>query len=79
MSQTQYHSLLGSILKQRHALATLRAKLEERRERTCFKCKRFGHLACNCRSNKEEEKRRQPQNKYEVLCHITENNNLIGG
>jgi len=67
------------MLKQRCALVTLRTKLEERRERTCFKYKRFGHLACNCRSNKEEEKRGQSQNKYEVLASRVMNCGDSGG
>jgi len=32
-------------------------------------CKRFGHLACNCRNKKQEEKGKPiPQNKFEVTA-----------
>jgi len=34
----------------------------------CQCCKKFGHLVCNCRNKKEEEKREViPPNKFEVL------------
>jgi len=52
---------------QKHALTILRAKLEGKTGRECFKCGRFGHLTCNCRNEKIKEKREKPQNKYKVL------------
>jgi len=49
-------------------LTKLREELEGRKGKMCGSCKRFGHLACNCRNKKEGEKRAViPQNKFEVL------------
>jgi len=47
---------MSNLLKEKHALASLRAKLEGKRERECWNCKGFGHLAQNCRKQKEEER-----------------------
>jgi len=68
MSQEQYNILLSNLLREKCALAKLREELEGRKGKLCRSCKRFRHLAQNCR-NKEEEKRGTtvPQNKYEVL------------
>jgi len=56
------------MLNQKHTLAKLRAELEERKGKRCFSCKRFGHLACNCRNKGEKGKRTLvPQNRFEVL------------
>jgi len=68
MSQEQYNLLLSNLLREKRALAKLREDLEGRKGKLCQCCKKFGHLARNCR-NKEEEKRGTtvPQNKYEVL------------
>jgi len=68
MSQTQYKQLISNLLNKKHALAKLRAELEERRGKLCQCCEGFGHLAQNCRSKKEEEERTIiPQNKFEIL------------
>jgi len=68
MSLLQYNSLMSSMLNQKCALAKLRAELEGRQGKLCYKCKKFGHLACNCRNKKEEGKRTSvPQNRFEVL------------
>jgi len=68
MSLQQYNSLMSNLLKQKHALTSLRAKLEGKKEQECWSCKGFRHLARNCRNKKEKEKRRTtPQNKFEVL------------
>jgi len=79
MSQTQYNALMSNLLNQKHALAKLRAELEERRGRVCRCCKGFGHLAQNCRNRDGEEKRGTvSQNKFEVLssrvmqCNVRE-------
>jgi len=45
------------MLNQKHVLAKLRAELEERRGKMCFECKKFRHLAHNCRNKRKEEKR----------------------
>jgi len=58
MSLEQYNSLIGSMLNQWHALAKLRAEIEEREERVCWRCRKFGHLAHNCRNREQEEKGR---------------------
>jgi len=68
MSLQQYNSLISNLLKQKHALTSLRAKLEGKKKRECWSCKRFGHLAQNYRNKEGKEKRgTTPQNKFEVL------------
>ena len=69
MSLEQYNSLMSGMLNQRHALAKLRVEIKGKGERTCWGCKRFGHLACNCRNRKEETKGKPiSQNKFEVIA-----------
>jgi len=59
---------MSNLLKQKHALVSLRAKLEGKKEQEYWNCKEFGHLARNCRNKKEKEERgTAPQNKFEVL------------
>jgi len=68
MSLEQYNSILSSMLKQKQSLARLREELEERKRKLCFSCKKFRHLAQNCRNRGEEEKGKIiSQNKFEVL------------
>ena len=68
MSQTQYKSLMSNLLNEKRALAKLRAELEGRKRKLCWCCKKFGHLARNCRNKKEEGKEATtPQNKFEIL------------
>jgi len=68
MSQTQYDLLISNLLKEKHALTKLRAELEGRWGKMCFKCKKFGHLACNCRNKRKGEKRTLvSQNRFEAL------------
>jgi len=68
MSQTQYNSLISSLLNEKCALAKLRAELERRRGKLCRHCKGFGHLARNCRKERKEEKEVvKPQNKFKIL------------
>jgi len=68
MSQEQYHTLLSNLLNKKRALAKLRAELEGRKGKLCRCCKKFGHLARNCRNRKGEEKGNvAPQNKFEIL------------
>jgi len=43
MSQQQYQSVMSNLLKEKYALASLRAKLEEKREREYWKCRGFGY------------------------------------
>ena len=69
MSQQQYNNLLNNILKEKQAFTSLRAQLEERRERECWSYRKFRYLAHNCKTKKEErkEKEEKPQNRYEIL------------
>jgi len=56
------------MLNQWHTLAKLRAEIEGREGRVCWRCRKFGHLACNCRNKKEEEKGKPIlQNRFEVI------------
>jgi len=68
MSQTQYDLLMGNLLKEKHALAKLRAKLEGRQKKLCYGYKKFGHLAHNYRNRRKGEKKTLIlQNRFEVL------------
>ena len=68
MSQEQYNNLLSSLLKEKRALAKLRVELEGRKGKLCKSCKKFGHLARNCRNRKGEKRGVEiPQNKFKVL------------
>jgi len=68
MSQEQYNALLSNLLREKRALAKLRVELEGRKGKLCQSCRRFGHLAQNCRNRKEEEKgAERPRNKFEIL------------
>ena len=68
MSQSQYNSLMSSLLNQKCAFAKLRAKLEGERKRMYQCCKKFRYLAHNCRNKKKEVKGKQiSQNKFEVI------------
>jgi len=67
MSLDQYNKLMSNMLNERRALAKLRAELEGREGKLCRQCEKFGHLARNCRSGKEQRKRKVAENKFEVL------------
>ena len=69
MSQFQYNSLMSGLFNQKYTFAKLRTELEERKERICQCCKKFGHLVHNCR-NKKKEMKEKPilQNKFEVIA-----------
>ena len=68
MSLEQHNSLMGSMLNQQRALAKLKAEIEEREGRVCWRCRKFGHLAYNCRNREQEEKERSTlQNRFKVL------------
>jgi len=59
---------MSNLLNKKRALAKLRAELEGRKGKLCRCCKRFGHLARNCRNKRREEEGTViPQNKFEVL------------
>jgi len=59
---------MSSMFNQKHILTKLRAELEERKGKTYFNCKRFRHLAQNCRNRvKGEKEKTVPQNKFEIL------------
>jgi len=59
---------MSGLLNQKHALAKLRVELERRKEKMCWYCRKFGHLAYNCR-NKRGEIKGKPisQNKFEII------------
>jgi len=46
------------MLNQRHALAKLRAEIEEREGRVYWGYRKFGYLAYNCRNREQEKKER---------------------
>jgi len=56
------------MLKQKQSLARLRKELEGRKKKLCFSCKKFRHLAQNCRNRGGEEMGKAiSQNKFEML------------
>jgi len=47
----------------------IRGEIEGREGRVYWGYRKFGHLACNCRNKKEEEKGKPiPQNRFEVIA-----------
>jgi len=59
---------MSNLLKKKHALAKLRAKLKGRWGKMCFEYKKFGHLACNCKNKRKGEKRTLvSQNRFKAL------------
>jgi len=64
----QYNLLISNLLKEKCALTKLREELEGRKKKLCKGCKKFGHLVCNYRNRKKEERgAATPQNQFEVL------------
>jgi len=47
---------MSNLLKEKHTFAKLREELEGRKGKLYRSCKGFGHLACNYRNKREEEK-----------------------
>jgi len=47
---------MSNLLNKKHALTKVRAELEGRKGKICWCCKRFRHLAQNCRNKRGEEK-----------------------
>jgi len=59
---------MSNLLREKHSLAKLREELEGRKGKLYRCCKRFRHLAHNCRKKEEGKKGTiVPQNKFEVL------------
>ena len=59
---------MSGMLNQQCTLAKLRTEIEEREERVCWGCRRFGHLACNYRNIKEAKGKPVPQNRFGVIA-----------
>jgi len=47
---------MSAMLKERHALTKLRVELEGRERKLCRYCRKFRHLAHNCRNERREKK-----------------------
>jgi len=63
------HDVSNTIQLSHEQFAQPKAELEGRRERICWCCRRFGHLAHNCRNKSEEEKGKSIlQNRFEVIA-----------
>jgi len=59
---------MSNFLREKCSLAKLREELEGRKGKLCRYCKKFRHLARNCRSKREGEKGEvTPVNKFEML------------
>ena len=67
MSLEVYNQLMSDMLNQRQALTKLRAELKGREGKLCRQCGKFGHLAQNYRSRKEQKERRVAGNKFDVI------------
>ena len=60
---------MSRILNQWHTFVKLKAKIEKREKRKCWKCGESGYLACNCRNKKMKMKRKLiSQNKFEIIA-----------
>ena len=59
---------MSNLLKEKHTLTLLRAKLEGKQEREYWKRKGFRHQAQHCRREEKEKGKLIPQNKFEVLA-----------
>ena len=68
MSLEEYNNILSKMLNTRRTLAKMKSELEGREGRKCWECKRFGHLAKNCRNKggRVEEKEKLT-NRFETL------------
>jgi len=69
---------MSGMLNQQRTLAKLRAEIEEREERVCWGCRRFGYLAYNYRNTKEAKGKPVLQNRFEmtvsrvIQCRVRE-------
>jgi len=68
MSLEEYNDILSKMLNTWRTLTKMKSELEGREGRKCWECKRFGHLAKNCRNKggRVEEKKRST-NRFETL------------
>jgi len=61
---------MSGMLNQQYTLIKLRAEIEGRKRRVCWRCKRFRYLACNYRNKNVKEKEKPiSQNKFEVIAN----------
>jgi len=60
---------MSNLLKEKHALTSLRAKLEGKQARVCWKYRGFRHQAQHCRRREEKKGKLIPQNKFEILAN----------
>jgi len=68
MSLEEYNDILSKMLNTRRTLAKMKSELEGREGRKCWECKRFGHLAKNCRNKGERvEEKKRLTNRFKTL------------
>ena len=69
---------MSGMLNQQRTLAKLRAEIEEREERVCWGCRRFGYLAYNYRNTKEAKGKPVLRNRFKmtvsrvIQCRVRE-------
>jgi len=58
---------MSDMLNKRCALTRLRAELEGREGKLYRQCRKFRHLAWNCKSEEEQKKKIERGNRFEML------------
>jgi len=59
---------MSNLLNKKYAFAKLRAKLKRKKEKICWYCKKFGHLAYNCKNKKEGVERKTVPKISSTCC-----------